>query len=98
MNILEEANKLTSGVKREAYGSPLLCYRRIARLWTLIIGHEIELHQVALCMLAFKIARELNAHQRDNLVDIAGYARTIEMMEEELELEQTNRRIKNESE
>ena len=35
-------------------------------------------------MVAFKLARELIKHKRDNLVDIAGYAQTVQMVEDEL--------------
>lgn len=84
MNILQEADKLTSGAKREAYGKATDAYQRIAAFWSIIIGHEISMRQVGLMMVVFKIAREMNTHQRDNLVDIAGYARTLEMLDDEL--------------
>jgi hypothetical protein len=31
---------------------------------------------IPLCMVAIKLARQSHHHKRDNLVDIAGYART----------------------
>jgi hypothetical protein len=38
--------------------------------------------QVALCLIQLKVAREVHAPKRDNLVDIAGYARVMEMLSE----------------
>jgi len=35
---------------------------------------------VPLCMIAVKLARQAHRHKRDNLVDIAGYARTAAMI------------------
>ncbi len=37
--------------------------------------------RVALCMVAVKLAREVHAEKRDNLIDICGWARVAEMCE-----------------
>ncbi len=34
-------------------------------------------------MVGVKISREVNTHKRDNLVDAAGYLRTLEMLIDE---------------
>ena len=80
MNILEEANQITSVDRHLDYGHPAQDFGRTAALWTTILGSPVTASQVALCMIALKISREVNAHKRDNLVDIAGYARTMEML------------------
>ncbi len=42
-------------------------------IWTTF---KITATDVPLCMIAVKLARQVHRHKRDNLVDIAGYART----------------------
>ncbi len=72
--ILEEAQEIISGPRRESYGSVEASFTRIANLWTPIVGIRVTPQQVALCMIQLKVAREANSHSRDNLVDISGYA------------------------
>ena len=81
-NILEEAQEQVYGEKEKRYGHPLTNMHRIAKLWSDILGTCITPKQVALCFIASKIARELNAHSRNNLVDIAGYAAVLERLDE----------------
>ena len=55
-------------------------------MWTGILtprlreGERIMPMDVPLCMIAVKLARQAHRHKRDNLVDIAGYARTASMI------------------
>ena len=83
--VLQEAQRLISGEKRSEYGSPLQSFQTIAELWATILRAPVTQEQVALCMIGFKIAREMNAHKRDNLVDIAGYAGALDMVIREKE-------------
>ena len=39
----------------------------------------MEPEQVPLCMIAVKISRECHEPKRDNMIDIAGYAETLDM-------------------
>ena len=80
MNILEEANKIVSGERNTDYGHPADDFQKTADMWTVILGVPVTTQQVALCMIAVKISRLLHEPKRDSLVDIAGYARTIEML------------------
>ena len=73
-NILEEANRLVTGEKAKDYGSVQVACDRIAQMWSVILDKTVHPNQVALCMIALKIVREMNGHKRDSLVDIAGYA------------------------
>ena len=98
--ILEEALRITSGVRQQNYGKPETNHNRIALLWAAWdvcawcddkdisaalegIREVADLRcadrglDVAMKMILLKIAREANAPKRDNLVDIAGYARVI---------------------
>ncbi len=80
MNILEEALAVTSGDRNDSYGHPLPNHLAIAGFWSLILGISVTPRQVALCMIGLKLAREGHKAKRDNLVDIAGYARALELM------------------
>lgn len=83
MGILEEAGKLVDGDRNDAYGHPKVKYAVLADLWSSIIGVRVTPEQVVLCMLATKLGRESLKHKRDNLVDIAGYAKILGILTEE---------------
>lgn len=75
--ILQEAQRLVHGDRRKDYGHPAEDYGRTARLWEAILGvpqGTISPRTACLMMAAVKISREVNAHKRDNLTDLAGYA------------------------
>lgn len=79
-SILDEATRITSGSRNDDYGHPYEDFKRIAAMWSAILGHTVHIDKVALCMIAVKISRECNKHKRDNLVDIAGFARCGEIV------------------
>jgi hypothetical protein len=66
------------------YGHPYDDFSRTALMWEAILGIKIDPRDVGLCMIAVKISREVNNHKQDNLDDIKGYAKCIEMIEEKL--------------
>jgi hypothetical protein len=80
LNILEEANDLVNGARQASYGHPLDDFTRTAQMWAAILGHPVSAEQVGLCMVAVKISRQCNKPKRDNLVDMAGYACTVDMV------------------
>lgn len=80
--ILEEAGKLVDGEREKTYGHPMQNFYDISKMWSAILRTEVSPEQTALCMIAVKIARQMNNRKRDNLVDIAGYARTIEKLQD----------------
>ena len=82
-NILEEADSLTKGDRRDDYGGVLESFDKIAELWQPVLGVHVTPEQVGLCMIQLKIARYLHGQQRDSIVDIAGYARCLELIKEE---------------
>ena len=82
-NILQEANEITHGKRNEDYGSPLDHFTRTAKMWGAILGCEVNATDVPKCMIALKLSRQCHSPMRDNLIDICGYARTIEMCETE---------------
>ena len=85
-SILDEAKRITEGTRRDEYGAPADDFARVARMWTGILapklgdGQHITAMDIPLCMIAIKLARQSYRHKRDNLVDIAGYARTAAMV------------------
>ena len=80
MNILEEANRIINGERRQAYGPVKESFERVAKLWSVIADKEITAQQVALMMILFKVAREMHSHKSDNQTDIAGYAQLLEKL------------------
>lgn len=81
-NVLQEADRIVGGDRGEDYGHPFHDFSRTAAMATALLGQEIRPDQVPLLMIAVKLSRQANRPKRDNLVDIAGYARTAEMVAE----------------
>lgn len=81
--VLEEASGVVDGSRQEEYGSPVPCWKAIAKMWSVILGHEVTAAQAILCMAGMKIMREVHNHKQDNLVDLCGYARIAEMIADE---------------
>jgi len=85
-SILDEAKRITEGTRRAEYGAPADDFARAAHMWTGILagklrdGQAVTAMDIPLCMIAIKLARQSHHHKRDNLVDIAGYARTVAMV------------------
>ena len=80
-----DAIRLVTGDRQAAYAHPKVNFQRIANLWSIILDVDITAEQVALCMIQVKIAREMNRHTRDNLVDIIGYTLTLDTCQEEID-------------
>ncbi len=79
--ILQEAQGIVYGDRQASYGKASTNFGRIARLWEEILDTKITPEQVGMCMIAVKLARQCHKPSRDNLVDIAGYAATIEKVQ-----------------
>lgn len=82
-SVMQEAEHLVNGPRQRDYGHPLDDFARTAQMWGAILGTGVTPEEVALCMIAVKISRECNRHTRDNLIDICGYAGTLEMVRHE---------------
>lgn len=88
--ILDEAKRLTGngGDRNDSYDHPYPNFSRIAEVWTTLLDAKLKPdtsvtpRDVALLMIGMKIVRDAHKGRRDNLVDIAGYARCIERLEE----------------
>lgn len=80
-SILTEAERLIHGARQAAYGHPSEDFARTGRMWGAILGIEdIPPATVGLMMCALKISRETFRPGRDNLVDLAGYAGTVDLV------------------
>ena len=90
-SILEEAQRLTSVERQDAYGHPLDDYTRTAELWTGLLRHKLKPGEsitwadAIRCMVAVKLSRDVHRMQRDNMVDAAGYAGCRQEASEEAE-------------
>lgn len=79
--ILEEAQEAVYSSRAKDYGTVTDNFNTIADLWSTILKTKITPMQVGLCMAGVKIARQIYKPKRDNLVDLAGYAATLEKLE-----------------
>lgn len=88
-NILKEALRIVDGDRGKFYGHPLDNHGNTAEFWAGYIerrfGVKVELNARDVCnmMVLLKISRDANRPKEDNLVDICGYARNAQMVEEE---------------
>lgn len=78
-NILNTANDIINGERKEDYGDAFDSFDRIAGLWSSYLDHHISPVDVAHMMILMKVSRgtnhaKFNKIHEDNLVDIAGYS------------------------
>src|SRR5690606_35655629 len=73
-SILEEAQRIISGDRRDSYGDYRKESDQIADMWSAILGFNVEPRKVPLCVIAVKLNREAHKPARDNRVDMCGYA------------------------
>lgn len=72
--ILAKAMTLTIGDRNDQNGNPEENHIRIAKIWSVILGIEVEPYQVAICMAGLKIARlAYNEKILDSYIDGAAY-------------------------
>jgi hypothetical protein len=87
--ILQEAQRLVYGDRNKDYGHPLDDFSRTAEMATGLLrnklkdGAQITAEDFGMLMILAKLSRQVNRPKRDNLVDAAGYAATIQMCIEE---------------
>lgn len=80
-SVLIEAENIVHGKRQEAYGSPERNCDKIARFWSVYLDKEITAVDVCQMMILLKQARLMNTPtHRDSIVDIAGYAALIEII------------------
>ena len=73
--VLDEAKAVINGERQNQYGNPEDSFRLIAAFWSSYLGIAVSPQQAAEMMVLFKIARQRTGRgQRDNFVDMCGYA------------------------
>lgn len=80
--VLQEAERLVGGDRNDSYDHPRTNFEKTAVVWSAILGIPVTAEQVGLCMIGLKLIRTAHKAKRDGLVDIAGYARCIERLQE----------------
>lgn len=73
---LNEADRITAGDRDKQYGGPEENFSRIAKIWSVILGIEVNEEDVAMMMVGLKVARYAakSGFQPDTWIDVAGYA------------------------
>lgn len=83
-SICIEAEGLTNGDRREAYGHPYDNFGRVVAMVNAFLGPKLRApitpEEWGLINVLAKVARCTNNMKHDNIVDIAGYANTIGMV------------------
>lgn len=74
--LLEKAANTIDGDRDKEYGGPEDSFNTIARIWSVMMGHEFTPTDVAMMMAGLKLARLANTRGEhlDSWVDLAGYA------------------------
>lgn len=86
-SVLEEATNAVHGARNKDYADPLTNHSRTANRWTSYLrdkyGVEITVSPEDVCFMNIdqKIARSMNSITRDTLVDIAGYAYNVQIVQ-----------------
>jgi hypothetical protein len=83
--IIQEADEIINGARRDDYGGAEESFTKIWIGWDIINQSDIPgPEKVALCMDWLKTCRYLNGRQRDSLVDKIGYVGCIEQIRGDL--------------
>lgn len=86
--VLQEAEEIIYGDREKTYGHPAKNLEAIAIMWSAYLSSKfdcpilLDAHDVCMMMPLLKIAREANHRQRDNPVDIIGYASLTDRIKE----------------
>jgi hypothetical protein len=83
-SICVEAEGLTNGDRRAAYGHPLDNFGRLVAMVNAFLGPKLKApiteEEWGLINVLAKVSRCTNSMKRDSIVDIAGYANTVGMV------------------
>jgi hypothetical protein len=73
-SVLAAAERAVRGPRHTTYGSPAENHKRTAELFSSYLGVTVTARQVCMLNILQKVSRDAHTDERDNLVDIAGYA------------------------
>ena len=73
--ILAKAESMINGPRAKDYGDAYENHKRIAEIWSVILGKQITVSQVYQCMIGVKLSRLIETPDHtDSWVDICGYS------------------------
>lgn len=79
-----EAEELTNGDRRIAYGHPIKNFGRTVAMVNAFLADKLKApiteEEWGLINVLAKVSRSANKMKRDNVIDIAGYANTVGMV------------------
>ena len=78
--ILEEAARLVEGDRRETNGPVFDSFDRIVTVFNTVTGRTLTPREAVIFMLCLKLCREGHHPARDNRVDLCGYARCLDIV------------------
>lgn len=98
-NILNTANDIINGDRKDEYGDAFDSFDRIAGLWSSYLDYHITPVDVAQMMILMKVSRganvaKFNAIQEDSLVDIVGYSALAYQVSENYSKDEAARNVK----
>lgn len=79
--VLQEAERIINGPRRDAYGGVEDSFNKIALGWSVVLNVTVSASQVALCMDWLKTCRFLTSSDRDSLVDKGGYTALVAILQ-----------------
>lgn len=89
-SITLEADRLVNGDRQSDYGHPIDDFTKTALMWTglfkekLALGEQFTAADVPQAMIAVKLSRLQHRLKRDSIVDVAGYAATLDLVRTEM--------------
>ena len=96
-SILDEADQAIHGDRNHDYGHPIINHGLTGKLWGAYLGVSITPEQVCMMNILQKVSRSsTGVMTRDTLVDIAGYAGNVEMIQDYLVKELCEQEVDNE--
>jgi hypothetical protein len=79
-SLLQRADQLINGERRQQYGDPAESFAQIAALWSAYLGVTVTAHDYANMMILMKVSRARSGYHDDCALDIAGYAGLTELL------------------
>lgn len=77
----EKSEQLVAGPREQRYGHPKVNYRRIALIWSAVLGIEVTPTQAVLCELGVKFSRLIQTpDDEDTQVDVHGYIKVLQRL------------------
>ena len=72
--ILQQAQLIVDGQRRDDYGDMRASFKRIAGMWSSYLGTDVNMFDVAHMMIMLKLSRNHDRYNKDSMVDVCGYA------------------------